>query len=207
MRALLLVTIQNDFLPDGPLPVPRGDEVVAVANRLTPVFELVVAIQDWHPREHGGFASNHPGKKPGDLIILDGQPQILWPDHCVQDTPGASFASGLDVTEIDHVIRTGTDPAIDSFSGFFDNGQRRATDLHTYLKAAGASELYVMGLATEYCVRWTVLDGIDLGYRVTLIEDGCRGIGLRHNDIPEALNEMGERGCRICTSHDVAPRL
>ncbi len=207
MRALILVDLQNDFLPSGALPVPQGDAVVEVANRLAPVFELVVATQDWHPANHGSFAANHPGKQPGDVVMLNGQPQVLWPVHCVQRTAGASFASDLDVTEIDHIVRKGTDPQVDSYSGFFDNGHVNPTTLHDYLKAAGATDLYVMGLATDYCVRWTVLDAIDLGYRVTLIEDGCRGVDLRAGDVNQAIQEMRARGCQIRASHEVAPRM
>src|SRR4051794_30877308 len=127
MNALILVDIQNDFLPGGALPVPRGDEIVAIANRLQSRFDLVVATQDWHPAEHGSFASNHPGRQPGGLIELHGLPQVLWPAHCVQKSSGADFAPGLDRVRWDRVFLKGVDPAIDSYSGFFDNGHRQST--------------------------------------------------------------------------------
>src|SRR2546423_14634198 len=119
MNALILVDIQNDFLPTGALPVPEGDQVVPVANRVQPFFDLVVATQDWHPADHGSFAANHPGKNPGEIIDLNGLPQILWPAHCVQNSPGAEFAPGLQMERVDHIVRKGTDPEIDSYSGFF----------------------------------------------------------------------------------------
>lgn len=207
MRTLILVDIQNDFLPGGALPVAEGDAVVPVANRLMPTFDLVIATQDWHPADHGSFAANHRSRKPGDVIDLNGLQQVLWPVHCVQRTAGASFASDLDVSHIDHIIRKGTDPAIDSYSGFFDNGHRKATGLHDFLRQRQAGELFVMGLATDYCVKFTVLDALDLGYRVTLIEDGCRGVNLSPGDVTKAIDEMRTRGARIATSHDAAIRL
>ncbi len=156
MRALILVDIQNDFMPFGALPVPDGDAVVPVANALAPLFPLVVATQDWHPPGHGSFASAHPSAKPGDVTTLGGVEQVLWPDHCVQNMPGASFHSGLDVAYITHVVRKGVDPAIDSYSAFFDNDRRSSTGLSDLLERHGVHELVVLGLATDYCVRATV---------------------------------------------------
>jgi nicotinamidase/pyrazinamidase len=152
VRSLLLVDLQNDFMPGGALAVADGDAVVGVANALMPRFSLVVASQDWHPADHGSFASAHPGGKPGDVVDLAGVEQVLWPDHCVQDAPGASFHSGLDVAGIDRVVRKGTDPAVDSYSAFFDNDRRRDTGLAAFLEKSGAEELVVLGLATDYCV-------------------------------------------------------
>ena len=131
MNALILVDIQNDFLPGGALPVPEGDAVIPIANRLQAGgrFDLIVATQDWHPADHGSFAANHPGHKVGEVIDLNGLPQILWPVHCVQETRGAAFADGLAMMDIEKVFTKGTDPTIDSYSGFFDNGQRKATGL------------------------------------------------------------------------------
>src|SRR5688572_23285646 len=166
--ALILVDLQNDFIPGGALAVPRGDEVIPTANRLAAKFDLVVATQDWHPAGHHSFAAAHPGKKVGDVVDLHGLPQVLWPVHCVQDTRGAAFAPGLDVSRIDHVVRKGTDPDIDSYSGFFDNGHRKATGLHEYLTRRGVRHAYVMGIATDYCVKFTVLDARQLGLDVTL---------------------------------------
>jgi nicotinamidase/pyrazinamidase len=205
MRALLLVDIQNDFCPGGALAVPHGDEVVAVANRLGPRAKLVVATQDWHPPNHGSFASTHPGKKPFEMGELSGAGQVLWPDHCVQETPGAAFHAGLTVP-IARVVRKGTNPAIDSYSGFFDNG-RADTGLTEYLRQQGVRELAVLGLATDYCVRATALDAIGLHFGVVLVEDGCRGVEREPGDVQRALDEMRGRGVRIMDSHTVASWL
>ncbi len=137
MNSLLLIDIQNDFLPGGALAVANGDEVVPVANRLMPDYELVVATQDWHPANHGSFASQHPGRRAGEVIRLDGLEQILWPDHCVEGTRGAEFAPGLNTDGIHHVVRKGTDRNIDSYSGFFDNARRKPTGLEQYLRGRG----------------------------------------------------------------------
>jgi len=197
MKALVLVDIQNDFLPGGALGVPRGNEVVPVANRLQPRFGLVVATQDWHPKGHGSFASTRPGRKPGDLAELGGLPQVLWPDHCVQGTTGAAFAPGLEMNRVEAIVRKGTDPAIDSYSGFFDNGHRKATGLGDYLKGRGATDLYVLGLATDYCVKFTALDALRLGFSVFLVEDGSRGVELRPGDVARATEEMRQAGVQI----------
>ncbi len=194
MIALLLVDLQNDFMPGGALAVPQGDEVVDVANRLTPDHDLVVATQDWHPADHRGFASQHPGKKPGDTIDLHGVDQILWPDHCIQRTPGASFHSALDIAHVQHVIRKGTDAAVDSYSAFFDNARRKSTGLADLLRGRGVDELHVMGLATDYCVLFSVLDALDLGFRVRVIPEGCRGIDLNPGDVDRALEKMRAAG-------------
>ena len=197
MKALVLVDIQNDFLPRGTLPVLRGDEVVAAANSLQPQFDLVVATQDWHPPNHASFAANHPGKKPGERIDLNGLPQILWPVHCVQNTHGAAFAPGLDLGRVERIFQKGTDPEIDSYSGFFDNGHRKATGLGEYLKRRGVTGVYVCGLATDYCVRFTALDAQALGFETFLIEDACRGVELEPGDIHRAVEEMKRAGVRV----------
>ncbi len=197
MNALIVVDVQNDFLPGGALAVPNGDEVVAVANRLMPTFDLVVATQDWHPADHGSFASQHSGKSPGDRIDLNGLDQILWPDHCVESTPGAQFASGLECERIVKVFRKGTDREIDSYSGFFDNGHRKATGLGDFLKRMGASEVYVLGLATDYCVKFTALDARRLGFGTHVIEDGCRAVELSPGDCAVAIEEMRAAGVNV----------
>jgi nicotinamidase/pyrazinamidase len=201
MKALILVDLQNDFCPGGALAVPEGDQLMAAANRLQPRFDLVAATQDWHPADHGSFAANHPGKKPGEQIELGGLPQILWPVHCVQDTPGAALHPHLDQARIARVFRKGTDPEIDSYSGFFDNGHRRATGLADYLKAAGVSEVYVCGLATDYCVRFTALDAVGLGFKTFLIEDACRGVNLHPGDVQQAIAEMRAKGVEVIRWH------
>ena len=194
MNVLLLIDIQNDFLPGGALAVPDGDAVIEVANREIESAEHVVATQDWHPAVHGSFASQHDGVSVGDMFELGGLPQVAWPDHCVQGTEGAEFSSALNTDRIDKVVRKGTDPMIDSYSGFFDNDHRQATGLHEYLQSVGATELSVLGLATDYCVKFTVLDAIELGYRTRVIWDGCRGVNLAQGDVDAAIESMRSAG-------------
>ncbi len=196
MNALILVDLQNDFLPGGALGVPHGDEVLPIANRLQPYFHVVVATQDWHPADHGSFASQHRGRKMGDVIDLDGLPQVLWPDHCVAGSRGAELAPGLHTDSIAHVFPKGTDRRVDSYSGFFDNGGRRDTGLATYLRQRNVTDVYLLGLATDYCVRATALDACKLGFRTWLIEDGCRGVELQAGDCAAAIQEMERAGVR-----------
>lgn len=200
MKALILVDIQNDFLPGGALPVPGGDAVIPVANHVQRAFDLIVATQDWHPANHGSFAANHPDRKPGDLGELGGLPQVLWPVHCVQNTGGAAFAPGLETRRIARIFPKGTDPAIDSYSGFFDNGHRKATGLGDYLHARGVRDVYVLGLATDYCVKATALDARQLGFATHLIVDGCRGVDLHAGDVERAIDEMRAAGVSVVTS-------
>jgi nicotinamidase/pyrazinamidase len=200
MRALILVDLQNDFMPTGALPVPHGDDVIPVANSLLPKFELIVATQDWHPPTHGSFASNNPGRHPGELIDLHGLTQVLWPNHCVQGTAGAEFVKALDTGRIAKVFRKGTDPAVDSYSGFFDNGHRKETGLGEYLRGKGVDEVYVLGVATDYCVKFTALDAVRDGFRTVLVEDGCRGVNLRPEDSALALAELSAAGVRVVPS-------
>jgi nicotinamidase/pyrazinamidase len=202
MRVLLVVDVQNDFCPGGALPVPEGDRVVPVINRLLPHFDLVVATQDWHPAEHRSFAVHHPGRRPGETIELAGLAQVLWPVHCVQGTPGAEFHPDLDRSRIAEVVRKGTDREIDSYSGFFDNGHRRATGLERTLRDRGAKLLFVCGLATDYCVKYTALDAAALGFPTTLVSDACRGIDLTPGDVDRALAEMQSAGVRVVGSVD-----
>jgi nicotinamidase/pyrazinamidase len=204
MRTLILLDIQNDFLPGGALAVPEGDAVIPLANRIQPLFPLVVATQDWHPPNHGSFVANHPGKKVFEQVDLNGLPQTLWPVHCVQNTPGAELAPHLARERIARVFHKATDPGIDSYSGFFDNGHRRATGMGEWLKQKGLTDVYVCGLATDYCVKFTALDAIDLGFRTHVIEDACRGINLRPADVEDALKEMKARGVNILSSAQLA---
>lgn len=197
MRALILVDIQNDFLPGGTLAVPRGDEVVPVANRMMSGYDLVVATKDWHPTDHQSFVSQHQGRSVGDIVVVDGIPQILWPDHCVQDTRGAELADGLNVEGIDHVVFKGTDRRIDSYSGFFDNDHRKPTGLGDYLRQHGVKDVDVMGLATDYCVKLTALDAVDLGFKTRLVVEGIRGVELKVGDCAEAIAKMQERGITL----------
>jgi nicotinamidase/pyrazinamidase len=213
MSALVLVDLQYDFMPGGALGVPHGDEVIPVINRLAApefagrnrvrAFDLVLATQDWHPADHGSFASQHPGRKPGDVIVLGGLPQVLWPDHCVQNTPGAALVAELDQRRIARIFRKGTDPTIDSYSTFFDNGHRQATGLGDYLREQGVSDVYLAGLATDYCVRYSALDARGLGFRTHVIRDACRGVNLRPDDTAKALEEMRVAGVEITQSADL----
>lgn len=203
MRALVVVDVQNDFLPGGALEVPEGDQVIPVANELMRRFELVVASQDWHPAGHLSFAANHPGRAPGEVIDVGGVEQVLWPVHCVQGTAGAAFAPMLESARFTRVFRKGTDPLLDSYSAFYDNGRRRATGLGDYLETRGVDEVLVLGLATDYCVRWTALDARRLGLRTVVVEDGCRGVELQPGDVEAAREEMRAAGCLLTTSGDL----
>jgi len=196
-KAFLVVDIQNDFVPGGALAVPEGDRVIPVINGLMKKFDLVIATQDWHPPGHGSFASAHPGHKPGDIIELNGLTQILWPDHCVQNTWGAEFVRELDTGRFARIFHKGTDPDIDSYSGLFDNGHRKDTGLATYLREQGVTDLYIAGLATDYCVKFTALDAVSLGFRVHVFKDGCRGVNLCPNDSDLAFDAMRQAGVLI----------
>lgn len=207
MKALILVDLQNDFMPGGALPVPHGDQVIPVANRVQHSFDLVVATQDWHPLDHGSFAANHPGRQPGDLIELNGLEQVLWPVHCVQETTGAAFAPTLDAHRAKRIFKKGTDPAIDSYSGFFDNGQRNSTGLGEYLKDKDVTDVYILGLATDYCVKFTALDARRLGFDTHVIEDACRGVELKTGDARIALEDMAQSRVKIIGSAEIGRRV
>lgn len=204
MHALLVIDVQNDFLPGGALAVPHGDEVIPVVLSLMDRFELVVATQDWHPPLHQSFASQHPGRHPGEVIDLHGLPQVLWPDHCVQGSAGADFARAIDPARFDAIFQKGQDPAVDSYSGFFDNGRRHATGLGDWLRGRGVDTVTVLGLATDYCVKWTALDALELGLTTQVVVDGCRGVGLAPGDVERALAELAQRGARLVTASDLA---
>jgi nicotinamidase/pyrazinamidase len=203
MQALILVDIQNDFLPGGALAVPDGDKVIPIVNELQAVFPLVVATQDWHPANHGSFAVNHPGKKVFEQIDLNGRPQTLWPVHCVQNTRGAELPATLNRERIAKVFPKGTDAGIDSYSGFFDNGHRKATGLGEWLKAQGVTEVFVCGLATDYCVKFTALDAAQMGFKTHFIEDASRGVNLRPDDVKNAIDEMKRAGIAVCRSREL----
>lgn len=196
-RALIIVDVQNDFVPGGALAVPEGDQVAPVINELQKNFDLVVATQDWHPRNHGSFAANHFGRKPGEVIDLNGLPQILWPVHCVQDTKGAEFLTELDTSRVARVFQKGTDAGIDSYSGVFDNGHRKSTGLGNYLREQGVTEVFVAGLATDYCVKFTALDCAKLGFKTHVVAAGCRGVNLKPDDSKNALEELRRAGVGV----------
>jgi nicotinamidase/pyrazinamidase len=201
-EALILVDVQNDFCPGGALAVPEGDRILPVVNALQERFEIVVATQDWHPADHLSFASRH-GRRPGAHIRLGGLRQTLWPDHCVQGSRGAEFEPTLRLGRIARVFRKGEDRAVDSYSGFFDNGGRRSTGLAGYLRTRGVTDVCVAGLATDYCVKYTVLDACRLGFRVRVVEDACRGVNLRPGDSARALEEMRRAGATVVRSEEL----
>ncbi len=202
MHALLVIDVQNDFCPGGSLPVAGGFDIIPVINTLQPLADLVVATKDWHPKNHSSFAVNH-GKQPGEIIMLDGLQQILWPAHCVQGSGGAEFVPGLKTERIAKTFLKGIDPAIDSYSGFFDNGHKRATGLGDYLKEQKITHVDVVGLATDYCVKWTALDAKQLGFDTTVILDACRGVNLKPGDVDRAIEELRAAGITILQSAEV----
>ena len=193
MKCLIVVDVQNDFLPGGALAVPKGDEVVPVINRLVARFDNVVLTQDWHPRGHVSFASSHPGRQPFETIDLPYGRQVLWPDHCVQGTPGAAFHAALDTVKAQLMVRKGFHRDIDSYSGFLEADRKTPTGLAGYLKDRSLTHLYVCGLATDFCVAWTALDARAAGFEVTVVEDACRAIDLE-GSLEKAWREMAARG-------------
>lgn len=197
MKALLIVDMQNDFMPGGALPVPDGNAIIPILNKLIPHFSHVYATLDWHPVDHVSFASNHPGKKTGDTIEIKGIKQILWPVHCVRNTKGAELVSSLNKEKITSNFYKGTDKDVDSYSTFFDNARKRSTGLDEYLQSRGIKELYIAGVATDYCVLYSVLDALELGFKVTVIKDACRGINLAPHDVEKAFSLMKEKGAQL----------
>ena len=205
MKCLLLVDIQNGFCSGGNLAVPEGEAVVAIANRLIADggYDLIVASQDWHPANHGSFASQHPGKAPFELGTLGGKPQMMWPDHCVQGTVDAEFHPDLNIAAFDYVQRKGMNVAVDSYSAFRDNDRAALTGLADFLKEQKVNQLDIVGLATDYCVRFSALDAKEMlpGVTVRVIEDGCRGITL--DGVKQALDEMTKAGIHIVSSDEL----
>ncbi len=200
MRSLVIIDVQNDFMPGGRLEVPHGDMVVTVINRLQAHFDLVVATQDWHPRNHSSFASNHPGKRPFDKTDLQGIEQVLWPDHCVQGTTGADFHPALETFKVAAVFRKGMNPEVDSYSGFYDNLHKVNTGLAGYLRAKDIKELYFCGLAADICVYFTIMDALKEGFSATLVEDASRP--LDYESFPLIKNQMIKAGANIINSSE-----
>lgn len=195
--ALILVDLQVDFMPTGMLPVAEADQVIPLVNELMPDYRTVVATQDWHPADHGSFAANHPWRKPGQVIDLHGLEQVLWPIHCVQGTWGAEFVAELDRSRITAVFQKGTDPTIDSYSGFYDNGHRKSTGLAEWLRAHGIEEVHVAGVAADYCVKLTVLDALREGFATKLIVAATRGVEMAPGDTERAVAEMEAAGAEL----------
>jgi len=201
--ALIMVDLQNDFCPGGNLSVPDGDAVIPLANQLQKKFERIIATKDWHPKDHVSFASNHPGKREGDVIIMDGIEQTLWPNHCIQYTHGSEFHPSLETSKINKIILKGMDKTVDSYSTFFDNAHLRDTGLAAYLKENHITDIYIMGLATDYCVKYSCRDAVKLGFNTSVIVDACRGVELHEGDIANALEEMRNEGVKIVYTPDV----
>jgi nicotinamidase/pyrazinamidase len=176
--ALIVIDLQNDFCPGGALAVPEGDQIVPGINALIPEFPAVILTQDWHPSGHSSFASSHPGKSAYEMTEMPYGPQVLWPDHCVQGSHGAAFHQDLNTARADLILRKGFNPAIDSYSAFFENDRTTPTGLHGYLQTRGITDLTMVGLATDFCVNYSALDAGRLGYRVTVRRDLARGIDL-----------------------------
>ena len=191
--ALIVVDVQNDFLPGGSLAVPRGDEVVPIVNRIAQSFKNVVLTQDWHPRRHVSFASSHPGKIAFASIALPYGLQVLWPDHCVQGTEGAATHKDIAIPHAQLIIRKGFNPQIDSYSAFIEADGATKTGLDGYLRARGIGTVYVVGLATDFCVAWTAMDARKLGFGAHLIEDACRGIDV-DGSLAQAWKDMKAAG-------------
>jgi len=200
MKALLLIDVQNDFMPGGALGVPEGDQIVPIINKIQHKFDLVLATQDWHPAGHASFASTH-GKDLYEIIDLNGIDQVMWPDHCVQGTKGADFHAELKLDKIEAIFRKGTNPEIDSYSGFYDNAHLKSTGLSGYLKEKGVTELYFAGLAGDFCVAFSVKDALAEGFTSFLIEDATRAIDAE--GFEKAKAEIVEKGGKILNADEV----
>jgi nicotinamidase/pyrazinamidase len=200
--ALIVVDVQNDFCPGGALAVGGGHAVVPVINAIAPRYETVVITQDWHPKGHASFASSHHGKEPYDTTEMPYGTQVLWPDHCVQGTPGAELHADLRLTAAQLIIRKGWHPGVDSYSAFREADRTTMTGLAGYLKERGIEEVHVVGLATDFCVAWTALDAKAAGFSVAVIEDACRGIDLS-GSLAKAWNDLAAAGVLRLTSEQV----
>jgi nicotinamidase/pyrazinamidase len=200
--ALIVVDVQNDFCQGGALEVKNGNDVIPVINDLVKSnkFDFIIATQDWHPKGHKSFASNHKNKKVYDVIKLNGITQVLWPDHCIQRRKGSKFQKDLLLGNSLKVFKKGTNPEIDSYSGFYDNDHKSSTGLAEYLKAKKISKVYITGLATDYCVKFTALDSTKEGFKTFVIKDAVRGVNIYKDDSKKAFEEMKKNGIKIITS-------
>ena len=201
MKTLVIIDVQNDFMPGGPLEVPQGNAIVPVINKVLGYFDLVLTTQDWHPKNHTSFASSHHNKKPFDRIVLHGQKQTLWPDHCIQGSFGAEFHHDLESIRFAAIFRKGMNADVDSYSGFYDNNHLLSTGLSGYLKDKGITEVYFCGLAADICVYYTFLDAILEGFTATLIEDASRP--LFPDKFDDIKCELAKQGVRIITSNNL----
>jgi nicotinamidase/pyrazinamidase len=205
--ALILVDIQKDFVPGGSLAVPEGHTIIPVIDKLVNMpFDEIIATKDWHPRNHASFAPNHK-RQPGEVIDLEGIEQILWPVHCVAETKGAEFVPGWSKERVKKIFHKGTDPLVDSYSTFFDNARRRKTGLADYLKEQGVGRVFLAGLATDYCVKYSAMDAIGLGFDTYVVVDACKGIERHPGDIEHTLNLTKKLGGHLCMSEEVPALL
>lgn len=201
MKTLLIIDVQNDFMPGGALAVPEGDKIVPIINRIQPQFDLVIAAQDWHPKDHVSFASNHPGKAAFDEIQLQGKAQTLWPDHCVQGSKGAEFHADLESKQWEAIFRKGTNKTIDSYSAFYDNGHLKSTGLAGYLKEKGTSQLFLCGLAADICVYFSTYDAFKEGFACFFIEDASQPLDTEA--YKKIKQEMAYLGIQIINSNAI----
>ena len=201
--ALIIVDVQNDFVPGGALAVPGGNEVIPAINRLSPTYEIVFATRDFHPADHVSFASNHPGHQIGEVLDVNGSPQVMWPDHCVAGTLGSELHPDLDTSYVDRVVPKGTRRDVDSYSAFYDNNHEIATALVGYLRDANTREVVLCGLALDYCVRYTALDALGEGLKVTLVTDATRAVNLDPEDGERTLRELAAAGVRLATTDEL----
>tara|TARA_Y100000996_G_scaffold225302_1_gene177222 strand:+ start:1150 stop:1740 length:591 start_codon:yes stop_codon:yes gene_type:complete len=195
MKTLVLVDIQNDFLKGGSLAVPEGEKIIKPINKIIKQYDLVIATKDWHPKNHISFASNHSDKKIGDIINVNGVDQVLWPDHCIQNSYGSDFPEQLDISKLAKVVYKGSDANIDSYSGFFDNGHFRSTGLSDYLKSKDVYKIDYVGLATDYCLKYTAIDSVSEGFKTRVLINCIKGI--EEKDCELALNEMKSKGVEL----------
>jgi nicotinamidase/pyrazinamidase len=201
MKTLIIIDVQNDFMPGGSLSVPDGDKIVPIINKIQNKFDLIVASQDWHPADHVSFASNHNGKSVYDEVEILGKPQTLWPDHCVQDTEGANFHHSLETKKWEAIFRKGTDKQIDSYSAFYDNGHLKSTGLAGYLKEKGASQIYLCGLAADICVYYSLYDAFKEGFACFFIEDASKPLDVNH--LEKLKEEIRYLGIQIVSSEEI----
>ncbi|MEX0609822.1 MAG: bifunctional nicotinamidase/pyrazinamidase [Balneolaceae bacterium] len=202
MKALLIVDVQYDFLPGGALGVPKGDRIISRINEIIPDFKCVIQTQDWHPADHSSFAANNQRKKPFETVEMEYGEQILWPVHCVQGMHGADFHHDLDQSATQLVIRKGFRPQMDSYSAFFENDHKTTTGLHGYLQERQVDEVFISGLATDFCVKWSALDAIKKGYKIYIVEDAVSGIDI-DNSVQKSIDEMKDSGVLFLHSSEV----
>jgi nicotinamidase/pyrazinamidase len=202
-NALLVIDIQNDFCPGGKLAIKESEKVIPIINQLTQKFDRVVATQDWHPENHISFARNHPGAKNYDIIQIEDMTQVLWPAHCVRGTKGAEFHSDVNTNNLHLILRKGTDPEIDSYSAFMENDKKTITGLEGYLKGLNITQVFISGLATDYCVFYSAMDAKRLGFETYVIIDACRGVDVPENNVENAINTMQGNDIKIISSSEL----